>query len=437
MASGRDSVKLQGVEPFRPYPIHSAREGHASFRPWTKRRRFMSSILAAVLLLSGWDVDGHAIAGEKPVSAAADVSEPRLPARPAMKAGRLGRAADGRIVLQAAAQRTLRVCPAERADSACTHSELQAAVDAAEPGDTIVLAPGIFEQGAVIDVDRLILVGEPGAHLTGHPVQGKAALVITGAQVVVDGIECSRIQVPDLNGACIRIEGDDLTVKNVWFHDSEQGILSGPGGGTLLIEDSRFERNGRDGYAHGVYIGRAVETFIFRGNRVLSTVSEGHGVKSRARRTIIENNVIAGLDGDDSRAIDIPNGGEVLIRHNVLEKGPNSLNSQMIGLSLEGDPHPSNTAIIEGNLIVFDAQAPGLAQAVDDIIDVVPAKGQVILSQPPATVILRENVIVGAREIGVDTAEGANRMFKSRRAAGLPAYPEVSPSMLSAIPDAD
>jgi hypothetical protein len=395
----------------------------------------MSSILAAGILVSGWDVDGHAVAGEKPVSAAADVSEPRLPARPVMK-GRLGRAADGRIVLQAAAQRTLRVCAAE-ANPSCAYRELQAAVDAAEPGDTIVLAPGIFEQGAVIDVDRLILMGEPGAHLTGHPVQGKAALVITGAQVVVDGIECSRIQVPDLNGACIRIEGDDLTVRNVWFHDNEQGILGGPGGGTLLVENSRFERNGRDGYAHGVYISPAVETFIFRGNRMLSTKSEGHGVKSRAQRTIIENNVIAGLDGDDSRAIDIPNGGDVLIRHNVLEKGPNSLNSQMIGLSLEGDPHPSNTAIIEENLIVFDTQAPGLTQALDDIIDVVPAKGQVILSQPPATVILRDNVIVGALEVGVETAEGANRMFKSRRAAGLPAYPEVTPSMLSAIPDAD
>lgn len=437
MAPGdQGNVRFKLIERRRSCPIRVP-AGHA---PWCRPlgwRRLASPIFAAALLVVGWDAIGHAVAADKPSSAVLDASKPRLPARTTMKIGRPTRAADGRIVLQASTPQTLRVCPSEATDSSCTHRELQAAIAAAQPGDTIVLAPGIFEQGAVINVDRVVLRGEPGAHLKGHPVQGKAALVIAGAKVVVDGIECSNIQVPDRNGACIRAEGDDLTVKNVWFHDNEQGILSGPAGGTLLVENSRLERNGRDGYAHGIYIGRAVETFIFRGNEVLSTGSEGHGVKSRARQTIIENNVIAGLDGDDSRAIDIPNGGDVVIRNNILEKGPNSANSQMIGLSLEGDPHPSNTAIIERNLILFDMNVSGVAGALDEYVDVVPDRGTVILSQPPAMVTLRDNVIVGAREIGVEAQAGANRTFKSRRAAGLPKFPDISRSLLTVVPGAD
>ena len=77
-------------------------------------------------------------------------------------------------------------------------------------------------------------------------------------------------------------------------------------------------------------------------------------MKSRAQRTIIEGNVIAGLDGHDSRAIDLPDGGEVVIRGNVLEKGPNSENGQMIGLALEGSLHEVSDTLIEDNLILFD-----------------------------------------------------------------------------------
>jgi Right handed beta helix region len=235
--------------------------------------------------------------------------------------------------------RTLRVCPRDSARPACEYAGLQDALAAAMPGDRVVLAPGVYEEGAVIATPNLVLRGEPGAHLRGHAVEGKAALVVRANDVLIERIECSGIAVRDNNGACIRIEGDDLTVRNVHFHDNQQGILSGPGGGMLLIEGSLFERNGFGGQAHGVYIGPAVETFIFRNNRILATTGSGHGLKSRAQQTTIENSVIAGLDGHDSRAIDLPNGGKVVIRGNVLEKGPASENGQLIGLALEGRLH--------------------------------------------------------------------------------------------------
>jgi hypothetical protein len=303
---------------------------------------------------------------------------------------------------------------------------LQEALAAALPGDRVVLAPGIYEEGATITTAGLILHGEPGAHLRGHAVEGKAALVVKADGVVIDGIECSGIAVRDGNGACIRIEGDDLTVRNVHFHDNQEGILSGPGGGGLLVENSLFERNGFGGQAHGVYIGPEIDTFVFRDNRVLATTGAGHGVKSRARRTVVENNVIAGLDGRDSRAIDVPDGGEAVIRGNVLEKGPNSENAQMIGLALEGRRHEVNGTLIENNLILFDTRPEGVIQDLARAVGLLPAKGVVIASKSPGRVILQGNTIVGASGIGSGAViDRDNRFYQTRGAAGLPAYPAI------------
>ena len=323
------------------------------------------------------------------------------------------------------ASRPLRVCPVGAAQPECRYHRLQEALNAALPGDQIILAPGIYREGATISTPELVLRGERGAHLRGHAVEGKAALVVKAAGVLIEGIECSEIAVRDNNGACIRIEGDDLTVRNVHFHDNQQGILSGPGGGVLLVEESLFERNGFGGQAHGVYIGATIETFVFRSNRVLATTGAGHGVKSRARRTIIENNVIAGLDGQDSRAIDVPDGGEVEIRNNVLQKGPNSDNAQMIGLALEGPLHEANQALIEGNLLLFDTLPTGFVQSLGRALGLMPAKGTVIHSASPGPVVLRNNVIVGAREIGHGVSEQGNQSYRSRPEAGLPSFPEL------------
>ena len=201
---------------------------------------------------------------------------------------------------------------------------------------------------------------------------------------MIEGIECSHIAVPHRNGSCIKLEGVGLTVRDVYFHDSEQGILGGFGG-TVLVENSRFERNGRDGLAHGsIYAGWRLEKLVFRNNVVLDPRDQAHGVKSRARYTIIEGNVIAGRFGVDSRAIDVPIGGDIVIRNNVLEKGPLSSNPGMIGIALEtkNGLHPVINVTIEGNTIIFDGP--------------VDKWGVIVQQGAGGRIVLRDNRIIGA-----------------------------------------
>jgi hypothetical protein len=74
---------------------------------------------------------------------------------------------------------------------------------------------------------------------------------------------------------------------------------------------------------------------------------------------------------------------------------------------------------------VFDPLPVGLVQRLGQALGLMPPKGTVVHSESPGQVILRNNTIIGAREIGSDVIEQGNRMYQSRRDAGLPPYPAV------------
>lgn len=308
-----------------------------------------------------------------------------------------------------AASRLITVCPAGAAYATCDYNSIAAAARAAEDGATILIGPGTYREAAVVRASNVTLRAPDGAHVTGAAAQGKAAFVIAGDNVTIEGIECSEIEVPDENGACVRGEGDNLTLRNVHFRDSQEGFLGGKG--RVVIENSRLERLGEGGRAHGIYAINGVDELILRGNKILASKGEGHEVKSRAKKTVIENNVIATLDGRDSRLIDIPYGGTIIIRNNVLQSGPNTSNKDVIGIGLErgGDPRfhaLETTTLIENNTIILDGDVRHRLVHVRDV------------PEPE----LRDNLIVGGRDEGYG---GKNRWVATREEAGLPPYPAL------------
>jgi len=322
-----------------------------------------------------------------------------LPKAPEFLPGMTRDAASGKIVADPTAPpRTLSVC-----SSGCDATTIADAVATARDGEVVDIREGTFSQGAVIRASRLTLKAAPGVRLSGALTEGKAALVVKGDDTVIEGLDCSDISAPSRNGACVRQEGRNLTLLRVHFHDSEEGLLAGAQVGTITIEDSLFERLGQDGYAHGVYVGDT-EALIIRRSRFLASRSEGHEVKSRAVRTTIEDSVIASMDGADSRQIDIPNGGEVTIRRTVVEKGPNSVNGQVIGYGLEGIKHETNTLALENVVLILDRHTA------------IPVSG-------PVTPVFRQVRIVGGSK--PETAIKGLSWSNVRAEAGLGAYPAL------------
>jgi hypothetical protein len=270
-------------------------------------------------------------------------------------------------------------------------------------GQTVIVPPGVYREAAVISASDATIKAH-GVRLEKAAAGGKAALVIKGNNVTIEGLECAEIRVADGNGACVRLEAKDLTLRKVHFRDSQSGLLSwNRDSGTVRIEDSRFERLGR---AHGVYIGRGATHLIIRNSSFLSSTNEGHEIKSRAAKNTIEYSIIASLDGVDSRLIDLPEGGENVIRRNVLEEGPSSVNQDLIGVGLEGHRslHARNSTLIEGNTIVMDRRGSAI----------------LLHERYVPSARIEGNTVIGGKRQG-----GNNRWFPDRAAAGVDKYPAL------------
>jgi len=231
-----------------------------------------------------------------------------------------------------------------------------AAAAAAQDGDRVLIAPGRYRDCAVWRAPRVTIEALPGGavELYGPVCAGKALLVASAPDLVVVGLTFRGARSVDGNGAGIRAEGGDLTVRNSRFIDNENGILThSDTTARLVVEDSDFLGNGalRDGHdcAHGLYAGRwalvAIRRTQFRDTRVC------HHVKSRALRTeIIDSLISDGRESNASYLIDIPNGGDLLLRGTGLIKGPpsgNPIGAVIIGA--ERLSNPTRSLVIEHN----------------------------------------------------------------------------------------
>lgn len=286
------------------------------------------------------------------------------------------------------------------------YPSLQAALDAAKPGDKVEVAPGEYHEAGIARSSRLTLAFSPAAKFSGVAAEGKAMLVIKGNDTTVTGLDCSEIGVASGNGACIRLEGRNLSLDRVHFHDSEQGILGGGDGGQILISDSVFERLGAGGSAHGIYV--SADRVLIRNSRILASQGEGHEVKTRARETIIESSVIASLGGVDSRLIDISNGGILKVTGSVLQKGPVSSNGDLIGFGLEGLRYPDNRIEISGNVLILEREGPN----------------RILHTKSEVTTRFEGNLIVGSP---ADSVPAGNALKRNRASAGLPPAPNLPP----------
>jgi len=210
--------------------------------------------------------------------------------------------------------------------------------------------------------DVTIRAATPGtAIFDGVTCEGKAALVLRGRASHIDGIIFQNIRVPDGNGAGIRLEGGNLAVSNSLFRNSEEGILTGDGEGSVVIDKSTFRHLGRCDRdldcAHGVYIGRMGSLTVT--NSRFDQGDGGHYLKTRTARVTITDNSFDDSAGKlTNYMIDLSNGASGVIRGNEMVQGKDKDNwSAFITVAPEGREHNSAGLVIEGNKAGF---VPGL-----------------------------------------------------------------------------
>jgi len=294
---------------------------------------------------------------------------------------------------------------------------IQQAFDAVKAGGTIRIGPGTYKMAGLLrskarrrdgqgaDKDGVSIFGSPGTIFDGVAYGGKATFVLASNDVTMEDIICRNVKVKDRNGACIRFEGTNLTLRRVTFENSENGLLANQESGDILIEDSMFRANGAAGRAHGMYINGGRLTV--RRTQVLSSKDQGHGIKSRAERTIIEDSVIASLEGDDSRLIDLPVGGVVAIRNNLLVEGAKSANFQLLSYGVESGLLTNNLFRMENNLIITDREG---------------GSELILVGETMPTPIVKKNLVVGKVNY---SWPGGNYFFETRAELNLPPAPDL------------
>jgi Ca-dependent carbohydrate-binding module xylan-binding len=232
---------------------------------------------------------------------------------------------------------------------------LATAIAASNNGDVIQVQAGTYTNDFATINTKITIEGVGGMVnlvATVPPPNGKAILV-TNTDVTLDNIAFSGAKVADGNGAGIRYQAGNLTINDCYFNNNQDGLLAANNpAGSITINNSEFAYNGTgDGYTHNLYVGE-VGTLTINGS-YFHDADVGHEIKSRALNTIIENSrIFDGPTGTASYSIDLPDGGNVLIKNNIIEQGPDSQNPTIIHVG--GPVYPGTNIQIIDNTILND-----------------------------------------------------------------------------------
>ncbi len=216
-----------------------------------------------------------------------------------------------------------------------------AAASVAHDGDTIEIASGEYHGDvAVWTANRLRIVGAvPRPHVLadGKDAMGKGLWVVKGDDLLIENVEMSGAKVADRNGAALRVEGRNFTLRNSYLHDNENGVLAGANATSeITVDHCEFARNGNgDGYTHNLYIGNVAKLTV--STSYLHHANGGHNLKSRAMVSVVTDSRLADeVDGHASYEADFPNGGRVLLAFNIFQKGNGAQNTTLVSYGAEG-----------------------------------------------------------------------------------------------------
>jgi hypothetical protein len=282
-------------------------------------------------------------------------SQPEPPPEPSVRPG-----SSGRTLVVGTAVRAAGGIPGKPGAETTSYSTVQEALDAAQDGDTVQVTTTAPKpaNGGVSVAKSVRLFADPGVRwdFQGERLAGgdKAAIVPTnGAAVIIEGFEISGCGMhksgADLTSA-IRNDGANwITIKNCNLHDNQNHIAAASANAMVEVIDCVLIRGGLgDGQSHNVYINQINQLTMTRVNS--TEPNEGHALKCRAYRTIVNGGYYAAKGG---RAIDCPNGGKLTVAGAALDKPADANNGTILGYASENqDSGVSTQNTLEGGTII-------------------------------------------------------------------------------------
>ncbi|HXR89359.1 MAG TPA: hypothetical protein VN750_03665 [Steroidobacteraceae bacterium] len=244
-----------------------------------------------------------------------------------------------------------------------TYDSLAAAVAAAASGSVIDVVAGTYrDQSATIPRASVLTIQSVGGMAifdAVSPLANTQGIIKTFGDLTVNGLEFTNAAISNAlggNGAGIRYKRGNLTVLNSVFRNNQEGILGDADpDGTVLIDHSTFIGNGNptdpQGLEHAIYVTR-INSLTVQNSTITGTTGAGSNIQSRAAHTSVLDNVMDdGTVSQANYAINVPNGGEVLIAGNAIEKGSRTTNHRIVayGAAGAGRLYSNNSLTVAGN----------------------------------------------------------------------------------------
>ena len=226
---------------------------------------------------------------------------------------------------------------------------LQAAHDAMESGATVnyaanPLAPGYWID-SLVATKNMTLVGAAGCKIQGQIVDGGVGTIsVHSASFTVSGVEGFGC-VGDGSASFFRLQPtcNKFIGTNLNLHSNDMGILGSPNWDCAVeLHQGTFGGNGsaqNAGSAHDVYIS-SIASLLVDGATFTGCTNAGHRLKCRALATTVQNSSFTLTGNDDSRLIDLPMGGQVLIQNSVFAQSTTEENNECIGIGQEIQSNP-------------------------------------------------------------------------------------------------
>jgi hypothetical protein len=234
--------------------------------------------------------------------------------------------------------------------------------------------------------------GRPHIIANGAFAVNKGTWVVSGTGTVIENVEMSGGNAPDHFGSAIRLDGRDLTVRGSYFHDNENGLMTGDDGvSNVLIENCEFGSNGSgDGHTHNVTIGQ-INSLIYRSS-YSHDAKIGHNLKSRASINTILYNRFSSSTQQPSYEIELAYAGTTYVIGNVIQQPASNDNRTLLSYGAERTANPGNDLYVVNNTFINDDSSGGIFIAIGSGIDT-PVLMQNNLFVGSGTVITQTNAI--------------------------------------------
>lgn len=270
----------------------------------------------AVVLWRSWD-EAFVNVAEGIRKAAEDIKRPAIPQKPHIESG---------VVKEAF--RTLIVDQLHRGN----HVTITEAIEAAKPGDRILVRPGFYQEGLVIDKPlEIVGDGEPGevviqaigkdmilframmgriVNLTLRQIGGEGDW--NGVHIAQGRLDLEDCDITSQDAACVSIrDGADPRLRRNRIHDGKQGgVFIYKNGQGMLEENDIFGNAGS-----GISIKTASNPTIRR-NWIHDGKQAGVFIYENGQGMLEENDIFGNARG----GIFVDTGGNPIVRHNRINK---------------------------------------------------------------------------------------------------------------------